>query len=403
MDAFRMIDAPSGISEHNIELALLPLDLREEAIKVAEVRHVSLYAGYVSSDFLNRCSQFRLTAPSYEDVRAFFHKLLCRRKANAAIATSNECNFSFELVHVFLSSHQTLSDCEDDSAEGRPSTRLRRASAWCNGARLVDDLAYVGAQVQLDVAALLEALLERLLDDGGRGRAGDGLREGVHLGGQRVVGGKRRSVDEALDVGQREQVETRDPLREGIDEANELRVGNGAVDVSVPLGEFSVEVLTTEQDLERPPATDDAWQTGRGAAPGHGGEPDLELPQHGPLPTGEPDVGGEGELAARTASPAPESSDRHRPRPAEPDQHVRPVMKRGGRRRQRVEGGLIGCDVVVGQEEVRVGAVEDHDGHPVVLLDLGEQVMQRDDHHRVDEVDRRVVEGHSPQRRRRSV
>src|SRR5437660_5858064 len=32
------------------------------------------------------------------------------------------------------------------------------ASAWCNGARLVDDLAYIGAQVQLDVAALLEAL-----------------------------------------------------------------------------------------------------------------------------------------------------------------------------------------------------------------------------------------------------
>jgi hypothetical protein len=70
--------------------------------------------------------------------------------------------------------------------------------------------------------------------------------------------------------------------------------------------------------------------------------------------------------------------------------------KGGGRRRQRVEGGLIGGDVVMGQEEVRVGAVEDHDGHPVVLLDLGEQRMQRDDHHRVDEVDRRVVEGHSP-------
>ena len=85
-------------------------------------------------------------------------------------------------------------------------------AGWCNGARLVDDLAYVGAQVQLDVAALLEALLERLLDDGGRGRAGEGLREGVHLGGQRVVGGKRRSVDEALDIGEREQLETGDPF-----------------------------------------------------------------------------------------------------------------------------------------------------------------------------------------------
>ena len=36
--------------------------------------------------------------------------------------------------------------------------------------------------------------------------------------------------------------------------------------------------LATEQDLERPPATDDAWQTGRGPAPGHRSEADLELP-----------------------------------------------------------------------------------------------------------------------------
>src|SRR5258705_10193524 len=186
-------------------------------------------------------------------------------------------------------------------------------AGWCNGARLVDDLAYVGAQVQLDVAALLEALLERLLDDGGRGRAGDGLREGVRLGGQRVVGGKRRSIGEALDIGEREQVETGDPLREGINELDELRVGNGAVDVSVPLREFPVEVLATEQDLERPPATNDARQAGRGASPGHSGETDLEMPQHGSLPTGEPDVGCEGKLAARTASPAPQSADRHRP------------------------------------------------------------------------------------------
>src|ERR1700730_12546290 len=98
-------------------------------------------------------------------------------------------------------------------------------AGWCNGARLVDDLAYIGAQVQLDVAALLEALLERLLDDGGRGRAGDGLREGARVGGQRVVGGKRRSVDEALDIREREQVETGDPLREGINALDKLRVG----------------------------------------------------------------------------------------------------------------------------------------------------------------------------------
>jgi hypothetical protein len=72
------------------------------------------------------------------------------------------------------------------------------------------------------------------------------------------------------------------------------------------------------------------------------------------------------------------------------------MVERGTRRRQRVERGLVGRDVVMRQEEVRVRAVKHYDGHLVVLLDLGEQIMQRDDHHRVDQVDRWVVEGHAP-------
>src|SRR5882724_11001695 len=86
----------TSIREHNIELALVSLDLREEAIKITKVRHVSLYAGYIASDLFYRRSQLRIPAPCYEDVRAFVHKPLCSRKANAAIATSNECNLSFK-------------------------------------------------------------------------------------------------------------------------------------------------------------------------------------------------------------------------------------------------------------------------------------------------------------------
>jgi hypothetical protein len=66
--------SPAGIGEHNIELALLPLVLREEAIEIAKVRHVSLYAGYISSDLLYRPSQLRITAARYENVRTFVHK-----------------------------------------------------------------------------------------------------------------------------------------------------------------------------------------------------------------------------------------------------------------------------------------------------------------------------------------
>src|SRR5437762_11484502 len=58
---------------------------------------------------LEKKNQLRITATRYEDVRAFVDKLLRRGKANAAIAASNECDFSFKLAHVFLLSCRSLS------------------------------------------------------------------------------------------------------------------------------------------------------------------------------------------------------------------------------------------------------------------------------------------------------
>jgi hypothetical protein len=91
----------TGVREHNIELALLPLDLREETIEVVKVRHVSLYGTHIFSDLFYRRSQLLFTTPRYKHVGAFVHKLLGRRKANAAIAASNKRNFPFEFTRVF--------------------------------------------------------------------------------------------------------------------------------------------------------------------------------------------------------------------------------------------------------------------------------------------------------------
>src|SRR5262245_23567466 len=76
----------TGIGEHNIALALLSFDLRQEAVKIANVSYVSLGTGYIFSNLLYLRSQLRIT-PGYEDIRAFVHKLLRGGKANAAIAT----------------------------------------------------------------------------------------------------------------------------------------------------------------------------------------------------------------------------------------------------------------------------------------------------------------------------
>jgi hypothetical protein len=55
---------------------------------------------FLVPDLLYRRGQLRITAPGYENVRAFVHKLLRRDKTNAAIATGNECNFPFKFAHV---------------------------------------------------------------------------------------------------------------------------------------------------------------------------------------------------------------------------------------------------------------------------------------------------------------
>src|SRR5438445_2896088 len=70
-------------------------------MQIAKVRHVSLYGTYIFSHRFDRRSQLLLTTPRYKHVGALVHKLLGRRKPDAAIATSNECNFSFEFTRVF--------------------------------------------------------------------------------------------------------------------------------------------------------------------------------------------------------------------------------------------------------------------------------------------------------------
>src|ERR1700730_859369 len=117
-------------------------------------------------------------------------------------------------------------------------------------------------------------------------------------------------MDEALDIGQRERVEAGNPLSEGVDELGELRVGYGAHDKAVALGEVAGGGLAAEEGPERPAGADGAGEPGRGAAAGHGGDPDFELSQHGPLTAGEPGGRGEGGRAARSGGPAPPGGER---------------------------------------------------------------------------------------------
>src|SRR5262245_11448673 len=85
--------------KYAVEPALLALDLCEQAIEIAEIRHVSLHAGDIAPDVLNRGGQLSIAAPGYKDVDSFVHGLLRARQADAAIAAGDERNLSFELAH----------------------------------------------------------------------------------------------------------------------------------------------------------------------------------------------------------------------------------------------------------------------------------------------------------------
>ncbi len=114
----------TGIREHNIELALLPLDLREEAVKIVEVRHVSLYAGDISSDLLYRPSQLRITAPRDEDVRApSFTNCFAVARPMPLLPPVMSAIF---LSSLFMYSSPLIKACQivrTTLPKGRPSTR----------------------------------------------------------------------------------------------------------------------------------------------------------------------------------------------------------------------------------------------------------------------------------------
>src|SRR5271155_2412928 len=92
----------ASIRENGIEPALLPSDLFEEAIQVAEIRHIPLHAGCIVSDLLHRRSQFGVAAACNEDIGAFINKPFCSSQPNAAIAASDQCNFPVKLAHRTL-------------------------------------------------------------------------------------------------------------------------------------------------------------------------------------------------------------------------------------------------------------------------------------------------------------
>ena len=66
----RGIFRDTSIREHDIELALLVLDLGDEAIEIAKVRHVPPYSGHICSDPLTAAASSGSRRPVMKTVRS---------------------------------------------------------------------------------------------------------------------------------------------------------------------------------------------------------------------------------------------------------------------------------------------------------------------------------------------
>ena len=130
-----------------------------------------------------------------------------------------------------------------------------------------------------------------------------------------------------LDIAKGLSIERRDSLHKAIDEALELYVGDGTIDVTIPLGKCAIEVLTAEQDLEGPTPADETGQPGCWAASRNGAEADFHLTEHGPLSACEADVARESEFAAGAASSPSDRRDRDRRQFTQPNQQIDPRME----------------------------------------------------------------------------
>src|SRR5213594_571848 len=97
------VSRDAGIREQDVKPPLLPLDLGEQAVEIAEVRNIASDSGDVATDLLDRRRQLGVPPSSDEHVRALTGELLRRRQANSAIATGHERDLAVQLSHVSAS------------------------------------------------------------------------------------------------------------------------------------------------------------------------------------------------------------------------------------------------------------------------------------------------------------
>src|SRR2546428_7468182 len=164
-------------------------------------------------------------------------------------------------------------------------------------------------------------------------------------------------VDETLRGGDGTPVEGGDPARERVDEAVQFCVWKCPVDISVSFCGVAVEIVRSENDFERPTATDQMWKTFRTAAAGMQSHPDFGLAESRFLARREAHVAGEDELAAYAPDTASDLRDADHRGLGETDERIH-QDREAGRPDSCGDVPRLAGQIKVGKVELRIRALE---------------------------------------------
>src|SRR5690349_612029 len=142
---------------------------------------------------------------------------------------------------------------------------------------------------------------------------------------------------------------------------------NGPIDPAVAFRRVGIKVICAEHDLQSPGAADEQRQSLQGTSARNQAGADLGLAEEGPLTTGETDVAAQREFAATTAYAA--SDDRNAENAA-----GREALGAFDPRRNAEAAAWL-RRAVMGDEKVRVGALERDDLQACIGFDFGHKVV----------------------------
>src|SRR6266446_10401221 len=150
----------------------------------------------------------------------------------------------------------------------------------------------------------------------------------------------------------------------------------------------------TRRIFECPAATDQAGEPSHRTAPGNHPDANFPLAEKRVLARGEPQITGENKLAPGAAGASPDRGDADHRGANQTDKDVDPGRQSSGTDPECLSPAGVVLQVIMGQVEIPVGAVEHNDVEVRILLDEAGEVAELGDGRCRDRVNRRVIERH---------